>query len=146
MSVGRICVRTVDTIELEETALTAARRMADRNVGTLVVLNDRREPVGMLTDRDLTIRVIAHGRDPLETCVRDVMTPDVATVTEATPIEDALRAMRKEPCRRIPVVDDEGMLVGLVTLDDILGLLAEEFDSIGRVLRQETPEALGVIE
>ncbi|MCC7421052.1 MAG: CBS domain-containing protein [Planctomycetaceae bacterium] len=146
MSVGRICIRTVDTVDPEETALTAARRMADRNVGTLVVLDERRQPVGIVTDRDLTIRVLAQSRDPVETRVRSIMTTDIETVSEATPIEDALQRMRRGPCRRIPVVKGDGTLAGLLSLDDILDLLAEEFDSIGRILRQESPATLGVIE
>ena len=146
MSAGRICVRTVDVAEPHESAATAARRMSDRNVGTLVVANARNEPVGMLTDRDLTVRVLARGRDPDATTVNSVMTPDPEAVTEGTPIEDALRVMRKGPYRRIPVVDETGRLAGVLSLDDILELFAEEFGSIGKLLRQETPATLASVE
>lgn len=146
MSAGRICIRSVDVAEPEESVLAAARRMSDRSVGTLVVVNDRREPVGMLTDRDLAVRVLARGRDPLATPVSAVMSPDPEMVTEATSIEDALRVMRRGPCRRVPVVDAAGQLVGVLSLDDVLDLISEEFNSIGRLLRQETPENLAVID
>lgn len=146
MSAGRICARSVDFIEPEASAQTAAERMNARNVGTLVVVNKRREPVGMITDRDLAVRVMASGRDPVECLVKDVMTTDPATVTQRTPVEDALRIMRKGPFRRIPVVDDDGQLLGVLSLDDILVLLAEEFGSIGKLLREESPEALAVVE
>ena len=120
--------------------------MSDRNVGTLVVVNPKGEPVGMLTDRDLTVRVLARGRDPETTTVHSVMTPDPEAVTEGTPIEDALRVMRKGPYRRIPVVDASGKLAGVLSLDDILDLFAKEFTSIGKLLRQETPGVLAEIE
>lgn len=146
MSAGRICVRTVDTVEPGESVQAAAQRMHARNVGTLVVLNSRKEPVGIVTDRDLAVRVLARGLDPIETTVSRIMTRDLETVTEATAIEDALRVMRSGPVRRIPVVDDKGRLAGLLSLDDVLRLLSEEFQSIGRLLREETPETLANID
>lgn len=146
MSAGKLCVRSVDVADAEESALTAARRMNDRGVGTLVVVDAGREPIGMLTDRDLTVRVLAKGRDPVLTTVRDVMTPDPETVTECTSLEDALRVMRKGPCRRVPVVDGQGRLVGLLSLDDILELLASEFNSIRGLMRNESPAQLAAID
>lgn len=146
MSAGRLCSRSVDLAEPGESALVAAQRMHARNVGTLVVLDAKRTPIGMLTDRDLTLRVLAQGLDPVATTVRQVMSPDPETVSETTPIEDALRVMRRGPCRRVPVVDKQGQLVGLLSLDDILALLTEEFRSIGSLLKQETPGRLAEIE
>lgn len=142
MSVGRICVRSTDVTFDSESVLVVARRMLDRNVGSLVVVNARQEPIGMVTDRDLALRVLATGKDAATTVVGEVMTPDPRVVTESTAIEDVLRIMRTGPCRRVPVVDGNGQLVGLVTLDDILDLLSEEFNSIGTLLRKETPETL----
>ena len=71
MSVGRICVREVDLTSPDESTRVAARRMHDRKVGTLVVCNPSRQPVGILTDRDLAVRVVAEGRDPATTRVDD---------------------------------------------------------------------------
>ena len=142
MTAGRLCARSVDVAAPGDSVQTAARRMSDRNVGTLVVVDTRQKPVGMLTDRDLTLRVLAQGRDPLETTVRDVMTADPETVTETTPIEDALRVMRNASCRRIPIVDLEGRLQGLLSLDDVLDRISSEFTSIGKLLRQETPQSM----
>lgn len=139
MSVGRICLRDVDLAEAGESALEAARRMRERRVGTLVVVNPAEEPVGLLTDRDLTLRVLAAGRDSRTTLVRDVMTPDPRTVSEETPIETALGIMRAGGFRRLPVVSRERKLVGVVSLDDVLTLFAEEFALIGQLLGRETP-------
>ena len=142
MSVGRICVRQVDVADPEESVLVAARRMLSRKVGTLVVLNTAREPVGIVTDRDLTVRVLAEARDPHQTTLAEVMTQHPKTVHESTPIEETLRIMRAGNFRRIPVVDTAGKLAGLVSLDDILDLLSEEFRQIGDLLVEETPRSL----
>jgi CBS domain-containing protein len=142
MSVGRICTRSTDVTYATEPVQIAARRMLDRNVGCLIVVNARQEPIGIVTDRDLALRVLSAAKDPGTTFVGDVMTADVHTVSETTPIEDALRIMRTGPYRRVPVTDVNNVLLGVVTLDDILDLLTEEFNSIGRLLRQEAPAIL----
>jgi len=139
MSVGRICLRDVDLADAAECVLDAARRMRDRDVGTLVVLGEAEKPVGLLTDRDLTVRVLAAGRDAVTTRVADVMTPSPRTVSESTPIEAALGLMRSGSFRRLPVVDEAGKLVGILSLDDVLALLAEEFTLVGDLLERETP-------
>lgn len=142
MSVETICVREVDIARPEESAQTAAQRMLARKVGTLVIVNRLYEPIGIVTDRDLTVRVLAEGRDPSQTALVDVMTRDVTTVSAETSVEDALRLMRAGSFRRLPVVDRAGKLAGLVSLDDILDLLSHEFRDIGRLLVDENPESV----
>jgi len=139
MSVGRICVREVDIASPEESAQAAAERMSSRAVGSLVVVDEARRPVGMLSDRDLTVRVLAKSKDPRQTKVGEIMTAAPETVKDDTPIEQALAVMRRGPCRRLPVVDVDGKLLGLLSLDDILDLLAEEFRDIGVLLQRESP-------
>lgn len=141
MSVGRICTRTVDVAAPNESAQVAAERMKIRNVGTLVVLDQNQCPVGIVTDRDLAMCVVAQGLDPAMTELEMVMSklPDV--VTENTPIEAAIGIMRRGCHRRLPVVDDDGQLLGLITLDDVLSLLSEEFEEIGELVRKEGPSS-----
>jgi CBS domain-containing protein len=141
MPVGRICLREIDLAEPGESVLEAARRMQERRVGTLVIVDDLGKPLGLLTDRDLALRVVAAGGDPRTTSVGAVMTEHPKTVSESTPIESALSLMRSGAFRRLPVVNDDGKLVGIVTLDDVLGLLAEEFALIGGLLEREAPHA-----
>jgi CBS domain-containing protein len=136
MSVGRICSREVDVAAVDESALEAAQRMGTRDVGTLIVLNPAKAPVGIITDRDLVVRVLAAQKDPHVTRVGEVMTRDPKTVQEDCPIETALGLMRAGSFRRLPVVDHHGQLVGILSLDDVLSLLAEEFAHIGRVLER----------
>ncbi len=142
MSVGRICTRYVDLADAEETVQAAARRMAERKVGTLVILNRADEPIGIVTDRDLVVRVLAQGKDPHQTRVEEVMTRSLTTVSEATPIEHALAIMRAGGFRRLPVTAGDGTLAGLVSLDDILSLLAEEFFSVGTLVEKEIPSGI----
>jgi CBS domain-containing protein len=142
MTVGRICQREVDVAEPYESARAAAQRMATRCVGTLLVLDDRRRPVGILTDRDLALRVVAEGKDAGTTTVAEAMTPRPHTVEQGTPIEDALALMRAKAVRRLPVVSAAGELIGVVTLDDVLALLAEEMWQMGRLIQRSSPQVL----
>jgi len=145
MSVGRICVRTVDVAKMNESVSVAARRMHARNVGTLIVVDEDQHPLGLVTDRDLVVRVLAESRDSGETTVGEVMSRLPHTVNEETPIEEAMGVMRAGPYRRVPVVSRDGRLVGILSLDDILDLLAEEFGEIGRLLRKESPQSLASV-
>jgi CBS domain-containing protein len=142
MSVGRICIRSVDVAEPDESVWRAAERMHQRTVGALVILDAARAPVGILTDRDIVERVVSVSRDPHTTKVQDVMTTAPKTIREHGAIENALSLMRAQGVRRLPVVDDQNRLVGLVTLDDILMLLAEEFAEIGKLIARQTPQAV----
>jgi CBS domain-containing protein len=118
--------------------------MNSRNVGTLVVLVEQKRPQGILTDRDLAIRVVGRGLDPNTTSVESVMSYPPETVLEDTPIESAIGIMRRGPSRRIVVVDDQDRLVGLLSLDDILELLSEEFQEIGKLVKRESPNSLAL--
>ncbi len=139
MSVGRICMREVHLAQPGESVFEAARRMRARGVGTLVILDGSAKPVGMVTDRDLALRVVAVAGDARATTVGEVMTEHPRTVSESAPIEAALSLMRSGSCRHLPVVNEDGNLVGIVSLDDILPLLAEEFGLIGGLLEREAP-------
>jgi CBS domain-containing protein len=145
MSVRQICVRDVDTAELTESVLAAAQRMHARNVGSLVVVDKDRRPLGIVTDRDLMVRALVECCDPAKACVWEVMSQLPQTVDESVTIEEALAIMRSGPYRRLPVVNHEGRLVGLVSLDDVLKLLAAEFCEINKLLRKESPEVLATV-
>jgi CBS domain-containing protein len=138
--IGRICTRTVYFASPDETVDEAAQRMRQEDVGTLVVVDDDRKPIGLLTDRDVVVRCVADDRDPKRTYIEDVMSAPVVSAPEATPIEDALARMATSARRRIVVTDAEGRLAGILSLDDVLELLAEEGGTIGRLLRQLQPD------
>jgi len=140
MSVGRICVRSVVVAQPDESVREAARRMKGEGVGTLVVLDEEDRPEGILTDRDVVVRCVAEFEDPDSMPVSVAMTAPARTIAEDAPIEDALSLMASGGTRRLVVTDADDRLVGVLALDDVLDLLAEEVETIGRLLsRQPSP-------
>jgi len=135
MSVGAVCTRTVITVAPNESVRVAAKRLADNEVGTLVILDAHERPIGIITDRDVAVRCVARDLDPDTTSVAAVMTSPVMAVTEATPIEDALTKMARVKARRLVVTGRREKLVGILALDDVLELLVEEVGTIGHILR-----------
>jgi CBS domain-containing protein len=139
MSVGLICQHEVDLVEPMETVREASQRMSQRGVGTLVVVNEGKEPIGIVTDRDLITRVLSVGKNPQKTLIGEVMTPRPKRVRAETPIEKALSIMRDGSFRRLPVVDGMGRLVGIVSLDDILLFVSGELGQMKQLLLAQTP-------
>lgn len=137
MSVGRICVRSVVVAGLDESVRDGARRMRSEEVGTLVVMDDEDRPEGILTDRDIVVRCVAEFEDPDAMPISAAMTGPARTISESAPIEEALSVMASGGTRRLVVTDDEGRLVGVLALDDVLDLLAEEVETIGRLLGRQ---------
>lgn len=114
-----------------------ARRMRDENVGSVVVAEG--EPVGIVTDRDLAVGPFAAGDDPGTGVAEGAMTPDPATVPVDAGVMDLCDALCDASVRRMPVVDDEGTLAGIVTLDDLHVLLADEGGRLAEVVEAESP-------
>jgi CBS domain-containing protein len=141
MNVGHICSRHVDSARGDETAQAAAARMLQRNVGSLVVLDAQGRPQGIVTDRDLTVQVVARGRAAGDTWVSEIMTRQPLTVGEEQPIEFALGVMRQSKCRRLPVVDQDRKVIGVVSLDDVLRHLVTEFGLVEGLLQGALPAA-----
>lgn len=142
MDIGCLCQRRVDTASSEETARAAAQRMVARCVGSLVVVDARERPLGIVTDRDLVLRVIAVGADPSDTTLGDVMSGHVETLPEDASVEAALAAMRANAVRRLPVVGRDGSLVGIVSLDDVIAQLARDVAAVGSFLELRSPERI----
>jgi len=140
MNVGELCNRQVVIATRQTGLVEAARRMREHHVGSLVVVAEQfsqRVPVGMITDRDIVVAVVAKEVDAKTLTVGDVMSAGALVVREQDGIPDALRMMREKGVRRVPVVNDTGGLAGIVTVDDILELVAEEMDGFVRTLRSE---------
>ena len=140
MPIGEICNRDVVVALSNETALEAARLMRQYHVGDVLVIEERdgkRIPVGIVTDRDLVVEVIAPELDPTFITVNDIMAPDFVTLSEHLGVYETVQFMRGKGVRRLPVVDEHGALVGIVTLDDLLALLAEELDALAKLVTHE---------
>jgi CBS domain-containing protein len=118
----------------------AARLMREHHVGSLVVVDESgkgRVPVGMLTDRDIVVAVVAGEVDPRTLTAGEVMSGELATVRPGDSAEAALRLMRRRGIRRVPVVSDAGTLTGIVTLDDLLEKVAEQLSDAVRAITSE---------
>ena len=140
MNTGEICNREVVFAYRHTSLADAAKLMRERHVGSLVVIVDRlseRVPVGMITDRDLTVAVIAKGLDARTLNVGDVMSTDLVTVREQDSVTEALRLMRERGVRRLPVLTRSGALAGLVTIDDVLDIVAEQLGDLVHAIEHE---------
>jgi CBS domain-containing protein len=118
MQVSQILTRDVETIRPDTTVKEAAQRMRSADIGSLPVCDGRRL-LGMVTDRDITIRITAEGRDAAITPVMEAMTPDVTFVFEDQDVQDAARIMRDQQIRRLPVISRDRQLVGILSLGDV---------------------------
>lgn len=142
MAILEYCRRDPCTALADESVREAARRMEERGVGSLVVVDDARRPIGMVTDRDITLRVLLRRLDPDATRLAEVMQTEVSAVPADTPVERAVRRMRTDGVRRIPVVDADGRLVGLYAADDAIQLVASELASVAEAVRAQFPADL----
>jgi CBS domain-containing protein len=119
MLVKEIMTRDVECIRPDAILEEAARKMRDLDVGALPVCNDDDQPVGVVTDRDITVRAVAAGKDPRATHVRQIMTPSIIYCFDEEDITDAVRLMEEKQVRRLAVLNRNGRLVGIVSLGDV---------------------------
>jgi len=140
MNAGEICNREV-VVAYRDTSLSeAARLMREHHVGSLIVVVDRakeRVPGGLLTDRDIVVAAVAKELDVRRLTVGEVMSAGVFVVREQDGLAEVLRAMREHGVRRVPVVTPSGALAGLLTIDDLLELVAEELGDFVRTVGHE---------
>ena len=118
------------------TALEAARLMRQKHVGDLVVVDDpddERVPLGMVTDRDIVVEVLAKGLDPSTTSVASITRAPVVIALDTEDTSQVLERMRAHGVRRIPVVDRDGAAIGIIALDDLLRLLVAEMNALFEV-------------
>ncbi|TVS15453.1 MAG: CBS domain-containing protein [Gammaproteobacteria bacterium] len=142
MKTGTACNRTVFCVDGNESAREASRLMREHHVGDLVITREergRRVPVGLVTDRDLVLEVLAQDIDPEMVTVGDLFTgPRLITAAVDEDLEDTVHSMRSHGVRRVPVVDKDGALVGIITMDDMLGLMAGQLLDVTRLISRQT--------
>jgi signal-transduction protein with cAMP-binding, CBS, and nucleotidyltransferase domain len=140
MGIGEICNREVVVVTRETKVVEATRLMREHHVGDVVVVMEqagRRTPIGVVTDRDIVIEVVAAGLDASFVSIGEIMTSSLASVDENTGVFESIIYMRDKGIRRLPVVDGSGNLIGIVALDDLIELLAEELNELSRLIRHE---------
>jgi CBS domain-containing protein len=145
MKIGSLCNQKIICARKDETVLTAARRMRDHHVGSLVIIegdDDHCVPAGILTDRDIVVGVIARDSEHLpQLLVGDIMTRKPVIAVSEDEVSEVVKTMRRYGIRRIPVVDTDGCLLGIASLDDIIEHLAEQLSTLAQtVIRQPRAE------
>lgn len=135
----RTFVRETVVTAAPDTPITeVAQLLDDERVGSVVIVEDDR-PEGIITDRDIAIEVVARNRDTTTLTAADVMSEDLVTVDVESGIFDVIQAMKESSVRRIPAVDDDGRLAGVVTFDDFVVLLGRELKNLGEIVEAEAP-------
>jgi CBS domain-containing protein len=136
MNIAKLIRRDPETVARDVTCAAAARRMRDARVGSLIVA-ERGRPLGIVTDRDLAVRVMAADADPEKVTVGEVMSERPIFLSESADLLTAVQTMRDLVVRRLPVVDASGMIVGVVSLDDAILVLAASLEAAAQLIRKE---------
>jgi CBS domain-containing protein len=137
MQVGEICTREVICADTETTITAAAKLMRQYHIGDVIVTREeqgRRVPLGIVTDRDVVIGVIAPELNPNTLTVGDIMSTSLITAIENEDVFDAVQRMRNKGVRRIPIVQEDGGLIGILSIDDVIEILSEEMNQLARLI------------
>lgn len=140
MPIGSLCNRNVVFATRDTTIAEASDLMRHKHVGDVVVVDSvdgERLPVGIVTDRDIVVEVVAMGLDPKVITLGDILVGNLLTADELDERDDTLRLMCLKGIRRMPVVNVAGSLVGIVTVDDLIGELALELTEISKLTLKE---------
>lgn len=140
MSIKALCSRDLVAVGRDDTVFKAAQLMRQNHIGDVLVVEKKQDvilPVGIVTDRDVVIEIVAPGLDPQVITVGDIMLPTIFTINEDSGVFDTIRLMTDKGVRRLPVVRKDGSLIGIITLDDLLLLMAREFCSFAKLLTKE---------
>jgi CBS domain-containing protein len=135
--IGQICSKPPVTAAPDTTVQEAAHRMRSRKVGAVVIVNRRGKPIGVLTDRDIAVKVVAQGADPATVRVGSLISRKPTVIHESAGILDATKLLSRRGVRRLPVVSQSGKLVGIISLDDLLMLIGSELSHIASTLASE---------
>ncbi|NIP30751.1 MAG: CBS domain-containing protein [Candidatus Dadabacteria bacterium] len=137
MSISTLCNKEVICVEMGTSVEQVGKMMEEKNIGCVIVI-DNEKPCGLVTDRDILIRVINKGLSPKDTYVDDIMSELVMTLDEDMGLHDALEMVKGMSLRRFPVTDKNGNLTGIVTLDDIIYLLGKEMYNVASIIKSES--------
>ena len=140
MTIGKVCNREVVFVHQQASVPEAARLMREYHVGDLVVIKEKtgkRVPVGIITDRDIVLEVIAEGVDMDDVSVGDIMSDKLVTARESDGLPETIKLMRAKGIRRLPVVNDDNELVGILSVDDLIDLFSEQIVDLARLIARE---------
>jgi len=133
-----LAIHKVVTVSSDTSLRDCAQAMREKHVGSLVLVDPgSRRPLGIVTDRDIVVEAVAVGLDPKTITAGDIAAKPVVTVRDDEDVLEALARMRENGVRRLPVTGPDGQLAGVLSLDDLLAAMSEQFDSIMRVMIAE---------
>jgi signal-transduction protein with cAMP-binding, CBS, and nucleotidyltransferase domain len=138
MPIQDIIREDVVTAGKDATVAALARQMKDQNVGSVIITNSE-TPIGIVTDRDLTTRILSNGDGPGDLHAKDVMSEELCSIDERAGFYETAQLMSEEGVRRLPVCDDDGRLSGIITADDMSELLAEEQQQLAAIIQAQQP-------
>lgn len=136
MNIEKICQSNVMGIDESSIAKEAIDLMDAGKVGALVVMGNDGQPTGIITDRDIAIKIVGENRSA-ETPVKEIMSTDLLAVSSDQEIDEVLQQMQEKAVRRAPVVDENNKIIGFVSMDDILIFLAEELGALAGLVRKQ---------
>jgi CBS domain-containing protein len=140
MSVGNFCNREVVIARRDESIQDLARLMRRHHVGSILVCEEshgKNKPVGIVTDRDLVVEVMAHAVRKSDVTAGDIMSYELLTAREQDGLWEVMQRMRARGVRRVPVIDKDGDLIGIITADDIIALLSSELEDFAKIITRE---------
>jgi CBS domain-containing protein len=140
MSVGEVCTREFVTARKDEPLASAARLMLDEHVGMVLVVEDPGAmpvPIGVVTDRDIVRCLVRNGGSLDSLRVREALTPEPLVLLEEEDVPQAIDRLRARGVRRAPVVDRHGVLIGVVSVDDLFAWLAGQLDHLARLVESQ---------
>lgn len=140
MNVGNICNRRVIFADVDTNLIDASKLMREHHVGSIIVTrreNGGDRPMGIITDRDLVVEVLAEEIEPQRLSLKDAMTQHPLIAYESDDVYEVLERMREKGVRRIPVVNSEGFLVGVLAIDDILRMIFHELGNLVSLVKKE---------
>lgn len=140
MSVGEFCNREVIITDRDTTILEAAKLMRHHHVGALIVVDEqsgKKVPVGILTDRDIVVELLAAEIDLDKVSIGDAMSYKLVTVTEQDDMMETVEKMRGWGVRRLPVIGSDGAIVGILAADDMIELIAEQMTNLAKLVSVE---------
>ncbi len=129
-------IKRARSIDVQTDAMEASRCMENWNIGSLIVVDEDR-PVGIVTDRDIALTVLCNELDPGSCSIKNCMNDELVTIRDNAGVSDAIDLMRRNGIRRLPVVDGEGRLAGIIASDDLVLSLATELAEFASIIRTE---------
>ena len=136
MSIERMLRRPVHALEPDKTCQDAAMLMRDQNIGAVVVAKCG-VPLGIVTDRDLVLRVMAPEKRADQVALSEVMSGEPIFLGDARSLDQVIATMRERGIRRMPIVDENGQIEGFISWDDLIVVLAEQIGGLAEVVRKE---------